>query len=193
VLFRSANFNIGLVETYTTGFAGVTPPGSFTDPNLPVGYAPFNIQPIGNQVFVTYAVQNSAKHDPVKTAGNGIVSVFNLDGTFVKRFASNGVLNAPWGVVQASANFGAFSNDILIGNFGDGTINAFDANGNSLVRTPSACAKVPSQMHGAPISPRDQCLHGRPRRSAQEPRGRDEGNSRRRKRPELIFFSWIRM
>ena len=121
-----ANFNSGLVETYTSGFALLAPPGSFTDPNLPAGYAPFNIQPIGNEVFVTYALQDSAKHDPVHGAGNGIVSVFNADGTFVKRYASNGMLNAPWGVVQASANFGQFSNDILIGNFGDGTINAFD-------------------------------------------------------------------
>jgi uncharacterized protein (TIGR03118 family) len=119
------NFHSGLVETYT-GFSPVAPPGSFTDPNLPAGFAPFNIQPIGNQVFVTYAVQDTAKHDPVKAAGNGIVSVFNPDGTFVKRFATGGPLNAPWGVVQASASFGAFSNDILIGNFGDGVINAFD-------------------------------------------------------------------
>ncbi len=128
-----ANFNSGLVETYTSGFALLAPAGSFTDPNLPAGYAPFNIQPIGNQVFVTYAVQDSAKHDPVKAAGNGIVDVFNPDGTFVKRFASNGPLNAPWGVVQASSSFGQFSNDILIGNFGDGLINVFDPNtGNSL-------------------------------------------------------------
>jgi uncharacterized protein (TIGR03118 family) len=121
-----ANFNSGLVETYTSGFVGVAPPGSFTDPNLPAGYAPFNIQPVGTQVFVTYAVQDSAKHDPVKASGNGVVDIFNADGTFVKRFASNGPLNAPWGVVQASANFGQFSNDILIGNFGDGLINVFD-------------------------------------------------------------------
>jgi uncharacterized protein (TIGR03118 family) len=128
-----ANFHSGLVETYTTGFAGVALPGSFTDPNLPAGYAPFNLQVIGNQVFVTYAVQDSAKHDPVKAAGNGIVNVFDLDGNFVKRFVANGPLNAPWGVVQASANFGSFSNDILIGNFGDGLINVFDpATGNML-------------------------------------------------------------
>jgi uncharacterized protein (TIGR03118 family) len=128
-----ANFNSGLVETYTSGFVGLAPAGSFTDPNLPAGYAPFNIQPIGAQVFVTYAVQDAAKHDPVHGAGMGIVDIFNPDGTFVKRFASNGPLNAPWGVVQASTSFGQFSNDILIGNFGDGTINVFDpATGNSL-------------------------------------------------------------
>jgi uncharacterized protein (TIGR03118 family) len=121
-----ANFNSGLIEPYTQSFAPLAPPGSFTDPNLPVGYAPFNIQQVGTQVFVTYAVQNPARHDPVNAAGNGIVDIFDLEGNFVRRFASNGTLNSPWGVVQASASFGQFSNDILIGNFGDGTINVFD-------------------------------------------------------------------
>ena len=127
----AANFNSGSIETYTENFAPLATAGGFTDPHLPAGYAPFNIQQVGNQVFVTYAVQNAAKHDPVNGAGNGVVDIYDLDGFFVKRFASNGPLNSPWGVVQASANFGAFSNDILIGNFGDGTINAFDpATGN---------------------------------------------------------------
>ena len=121
----ATNFNSGLNEPYTNFFA-LAPPGSFTDPNLPVGYAPFGIQLIGNQVFVTYAVQDEAKHDPVLAPGNGIVSVFDQEGNFIRRFASHGPLNAPWGVVKASGHFGKFSNDILIGNFGDGTINAFD-------------------------------------------------------------------
>ena len=129
----AANFHSGLIEAYSQSFQPLAPPGSFTDPQLPAGYAPFNIQQVGSFVFVTYAVQDSAKHDPVNAAGNGIVNIFNLEGNFVGRFASNGALNSPWGVVQASANFGQFSNDILIGNFGDGTINAFDpATGNSL-------------------------------------------------------------
>jgi uncharacterized protein (TIGR03118 family) len=127
-----ANFHSGLIETYTQNFDLLAPPGSFTDPGLPTGYAPFNIQQVGSFVFVTYAVQDAAKHDPVNTAGNGIVDIFDLEGNFVIRFASNGVLNSPWGVVKASASFGQFSNDILIGNFGDGTINAFDANGNAV-------------------------------------------------------------
>jgi uncharacterized protein (TIGR03118 family) len=121
-----ANFRSGLIETYNSNFSPVAPPGSFTDPGLPVGYAPFNIESIGNQVFVTYAVQDAAKHDPVNAAGNGIVDIFDLEGNFVERYAQGGSLNSPWGIVQASANFGAFSNNILIGNFGDGTINAFD-------------------------------------------------------------------
>lgn len=127
-----ANFHIGMIEPYTGSFDPLAPPGSFTDPDLPAGYAPFNIQQVGSFAFVTYAVQDAAKHDPVKAPGNGIVDIFDLEGNFVIRFASNGVLNSPWGVVKASASFGQFSNDILIGNFGDGKINAFDVNGNAV-------------------------------------------------------------
>jgi hypothetical protein len=110
----------------------VTLVGSFTDPTLPAGYAPFGIQPIGSQIVVSYALQDAAKHDPVAGAGNGYVSVFDTNGNFSQRLASNGTLNAPWGIVQASASFGLFSNDLLIGNFGDGTISAFDNHGNFL-------------------------------------------------------------
>jgi uncharacterized protein (TIGR03118 family) len=121
-----ANFQSGLIETFDVDFNLLAPAGNFTDPTLPANYAPFNIQPIGNQVFITYAVQDAAKHDPVPGPGNGIVDIFDQEGNFVRRFASNGPLNAPWGVTQATANFGPFSNNILIANFGDGTINAFD-------------------------------------------------------------------
>jgi uncharacterized protein (TIGR03118 family) len=125
------DFHGGFIETFLPGFSPVALPGSFTDPNLPAGYAPFGIQVIGSQVFVTYAVQDVAKHGPVVGAGNGIVSIFDMDGNFVRRFATAGALNAPWGVTQATANFGPFSNNILIGNAGDGNINAFDlATGN---------------------------------------------------------------
>src|SRR4029077_7557207 len=121
------------IETFLPGFASVALPGSFTDPNLPASYAPFGIQAIGRQVFVTYAVQDAAKHDPVVGAGNGVVSIFDMDGNFVRRFATGGALNAPWGITEASANFGPFSNDILIGNVGDGAINAFDPTSGQFV------------------------------------------------------------
>ncbi len=125
------DFHGGFIETFLPGFSPVALPGSFTDPNLPTGFAPFGIQVIGRLVFVTYAVQDAAKRDPVIAAGNGIVSIFDMDGNFVRRFATAGALNAPWGVTQASGNFGPFSNNILIGNAGDGNINAFDlATGN---------------------------------------------------------------
>jgi uncharacterized protein (TIGR03118 family) len=127
------DFHQGFVETFLPGFSTVVLAGTFTDPNLPAGFAPFGIQVIGNQVFVTYALQDAAKHDPIFGAGNGVVSIFDMDGNFVKRFATGGALNAPWGITQASGNFGPFSNDILISNVGGGTINAFDpATGNFL-------------------------------------------------------------
>lgn len=122
----AANFHTGNVESFTATFDPLAPVGSFTDPNLPAGFAPFGMQVVGNQVLVTYAVQDAGKQNPVFGAGNGIVSVFDLTGNFVRRFATAGPLNAPWGIAKASANFGPFSNDILIGNTGDGTINAFD-------------------------------------------------------------------
>jgi len=129
----ATNINSGQIDVFDSNFNLTTLTGSFTDPTLPAGYAPFGIQPIGSQVFVTYALQNAARNGATAGAGNGYVSVFDVNGNFVNRFASAGTLNAPWGVVQASANFGSFSNDILIGNFGDGTINAFDpASGNFL-------------------------------------------------------------
>jgi uncharacterized protein (TIGR03118 family) len=121
-----ADFHNGLIATRDVGFNLLATGGNFTDPTLPAGYAPFNIQQIGSQLFVTYALQDSAKRSAVAGPGNGIVSIFDQEGVFVRRFVTNGPLNAPWGIVQASANFGPLSNDILIGNFGDGTINAFD-------------------------------------------------------------------
>jgi uncharacterized protein (TIGR03118 family) len=128
-----ANFRSGLVETYAVNFSPLAPPGSFVDPNLPVGYAPFGMRIIGNQVFVAYAVQDAAKQNPVFGVGNGIVDIFDLEGNFVRRFATGGALNAPWGIIQATASFGPFSNDILVGNFGDGTINAFDSTTGNFV------------------------------------------------------------
>jgi hypothetical protein len=93
---------------------------------LPAGYAPYNLSVVGDAVFVTYAPQNGARNAPAFGDGNGLVDIYDAEGNFVRRFVSNGALNAPWGVVKASSNFGAFSGDILIGNAGDGIINAFD-------------------------------------------------------------------
>jgi hypothetical protein len=90
------------------------------------------VRVIGPNVFVAYAAQDGAKHDPTLGAGLGIVDVFNNLGAFRQRFATGGTLNAPWGMVVSSPNFGDFSSKLLVGNFGDGTINAFDADGNFL-------------------------------------------------------------
>jgi len=116
--------------------------GTFTDPNLPAGYAPFNIENIGGKLYVTYAVQDAAKHDDVSGPGHGIVDVFDLQGNFLQRLISNGPLNSPWGMAIAPTGFGNFGNDLLIGNFGDGTINAFDpSTGNFLGQLDGADGK----------------------------------------------------
>jgi uncharacterized protein (TIGR03118 family) len=123
------NFNSATVEAYDSTFAPIVLQGTFKDPTIPAGYAPFGIQLIGtNQVVVTFAQQDPLKHDPVHAAGAGYVSLFDTQGNFVNRLASQGMLNAPWGAVVAPANFGKFQGALLVGNFGDGAINAIDVN-----------------------------------------------------------------
>lgn len=119
-----ANLSEGKVEAFNNGFNEVSLTGNFTDPNLPAGYSPFNVKNIGGQLYVTYLHQGGP---------GGIVNVFNTDGTFAHRFATDGTLLNPWGVVQAPGDFGKFSNALLVGNFnfgddanGAGYINAFD-------------------------------------------------------------------
>jgi uncharacterized protein (TIGR03118 family) len=123
----AANFSTGTIDVYDTNYNQAFLAGSFTDPALPAGYAPFNIQNIGGKLYVTYALQDTSKQDAVAGAGNGIVDVYDTNGIFLQRLVSQGgYLNAPWGLSLAPAMFGDFSNDLLIGNFGDGSINAFD-------------------------------------------------------------------
>ena len=99
---------------------------SFTDPIVPKGYAPFNVQVLDGHLFVTFALQDAAKHDDVAGAGHGFVDEFDLEGHHMQRVASGGVLNSPWGLAIAPAGFGDFAGDLLVGNFGDGTINVFN-------------------------------------------------------------------
>jgi uncharacterized protein (TIGR03118 family) len=106
--------------------------GKFVDPNIPVGFVPFGIVTIGSQLYVTYAMQDAAKHDETTGAGLGYVDVFDFSGNFVSRFASSGALNAPWGIAVAPAGFASLAGDVLIGNFGDGKINIFTPNGTQL-------------------------------------------------------------
>src|SRR5262249_7909396 len=98
----------------------------FRDPDLPVGYAPFNIQNIKGVLFVTYAKQAAARRDNVNGDGHGFIDVFDTDGTLVRRFASQGALNSPWGLALAPSDFGPFGGALLVGNTGDGHINAYD-------------------------------------------------------------------
>ncbi|SAK52126.1 hypothetical protein AWB75_01648 [Caballeronia catudaia] len=124
----AADFHNNKIDVFDGTFTKIAVPGGFTDAQIPAGFAPFGIQAIGSKIYVTYAKQDSDAKDNVPGAGQGFVDVFDLDGNLMLRLAPNGPLNAPWGVAQAPANFGTFSNFILVGNFGDGTINAFDPN-----------------------------------------------------------------
>jgi uncharacterized protein (TIGR03118 family) len=124
----AANFGKGAdIEVYDNAFASAKLAGSFTDPTLPAGYVPYNVHVAGTQVFVTYALRNATANGPVIAPGDGMVDVFDTSGNFVARVVSpGGNLNAPWGVAIAPTTFGPFGGDILIGNFGDGIINAYD-------------------------------------------------------------------
>jgi uncharacterized protein (TIGR03118 family) len=133
----AADFHNGKIDVIDGQFHKVAPNtqgfGTFTDPNLPQGFAPFNIQNLGGKLFVTYAKQDAAATRDVAGAGNGFIDVFDTSGNLLQRLVSGGALNSPWGLALAPANFGAFSNDLLVGNFGDGTINAYNPTTGVLV------------------------------------------------------------
>jgi len=121
------------VDVFDTNFAKpAAMQGKFIDPAIPAGFVPFGIVTLNAQLYVSYAMQDAAKHDEATGAGLGYVDVFDFSGNFVSRFASAGVLNAPWGMAIAPAGFGSLAGDLLIGNFGDGTINIFAPNGTAL-------------------------------------------------------------
>jgi len=119
----ASNFRFGTIDVFDSSFNLVK---SFTDPTVPTGFAPFGIHNIGGKLFVTFAKQNGEKHDDVAGPGNGFVDVFSPNGDLLQRFVSEGRLNSPWAVTLAPVTFGAFGGDILVGNFGDGHINAYD-------------------------------------------------------------------
>ncbi len=122
----AANFHAGSIDVFDANFSPATLGGSFLDPNLPSGFAPFNIQNIGGDLYVTYAVPDASGEDDVPAPGNGFVDVFDQNGNFERRLISKGALNSPWGLALAPDSFGDFGGDLLVGNFGDGLINAFD-------------------------------------------------------------------
>jgi uncharacterized protein (TIGR03118 family) len=138
ILGHHPNFHAGKIDVFDSSFHQVTlASGAFTDSKLPKGFAPFGIASITppgssqNLLFVTYAKQNAEKHDDVGGRGNGFVDVFDTSGNLLQRVASRGTLNSPWGIALAPSNFGRNSGELLIGNFGDGRINAFKFQGRS--------------------------------------------------------------
>lgn len=138
-----ANFAESKIDVYDKNWAEVSK--QFTDPNLPSDYSPFNIQNVDGKLFVMYA-KLGADGDEVVSPGNGYVDIYNPDGSLMKRFISRGQLNAPWGVAKAPTGFwgegSETTNAILVGNFGDGHINAYNSDGAFLGQL---------RAHGNPI------------------------------------------
>src|SRR3984885_5433290 len=138
----AANFKQGTVDVFDSTFAPHTLTGNFTDPTLPAGYSPFGIHSIGGNIYVTYAQVNATTGESVG-AGLGYVNEFDNNGNFIVRVVSQSALNAPWGMALAPAGFGSFGGDLLIGNFGDGVINAFDPKTFALTGSLNTSAGTP--------------------------------------------------
>jgi len=134
-LLFAANFNSGKIDVFDGSFKPVVNANAFVDAAVPSGFAPFNVQLMNGNVYVTYAKQDSAKHDDVSGAGNGYVAEFDQSGNLLATLVSQGPLNSPWGMAIAPSTFGPFGGALLVGNFGDGTINAFNLTTGTQVGT----------------------------------------------------------
>ena len=143
-----ADFHNNQIDVLNSSFQPTTLAGSFTDPSLPGGYAPFNVAAIGGKLYVAYAKQDAAAKDELAGAGLGYVGVFDLNGNFQTQLISQGKLNAPWAMVQAPTTFGDFGGDLLVGNFGDGRINAYDITTGTLEGTLSQSKGHPIVIDG---------------------------------------------
>ncbi|HYZ76931.1 MAG TPA: TIGR03118 family protein [Gaiellaceae bacterium] len=126
----ATDFHNGTVDVFDGSFGQVNVPGAFVDPTIPASFAPFGIQNVGGNIFVTYAKQDADREDDVAGPGLGFVDEFDASGALIGRVASHGQLNSPWGLAPAPAGFGRFSGDLLVGNFGDGQITAFERQSN---------------------------------------------------------------
>jgi uncharacterized protein (TIGR03118 family) len=149
----AADFRNRKIDVFDRTFAKVTPSGGFTDPTLPAGFAPFNIQALtlgGSTVLVvTYAKQDGTGHQELPGAGEGLVNTFDLNGALLKHLVPRGAqLNAPWGVAVAPASWGTLSNALLVGNFGDGRINGFDAGTGAFIHAIGNASGAPIAAPG---------------------------------------------
>ena len=132
----ATDFHNRKIDVFDGTFSMAMPSGTFADPDIPAGFAPFNIQNLGGQLYVTYARQDADKADDVSGIGSGYVDVFDTTGHLMKSFTSQGPLNSPWGLTMAPPAFGLFGNALLVGNFGDGKISAFDPTTGKLLGQP---------------------------------------------------------
>jgi uncharacterized protein (TIGR03118 family) len=144
----AANFATGNIDILKGDAGAPDLAGNFTDPNLPAGYAPFNIQNLGGTLYVTYALQDAGKTDDSPGPGHGFVDAFSPDGSLLGRIGSDGALNSPWGLAIAPASFGAIAGDLLVGNFGDGRINVFDLGTSSFVGQLDGTGGTPLSIDG---------------------------------------------
>ena len=124
--YYATNFAAGRIEVWDPNLNPIQNPSAFIDPVIPPGFAPFNIQYIGNDFLVTYARRDNASSNDVPGPGNGYIASFDRNGNLLSTLVSQGPLNSPWGMIMANASFGDFANMLLVGNSGDGRINAFD-------------------------------------------------------------------
>ncbi|MFO0691648.1 MAG: TIGR03118 family protein [Myxococcota bacterium] len=143
----SANFQSGTIDVLDGNLQSAFLSGHFLDPILPSGYAPFNVQNLGGKLYVAYAVRDVAGQ-LVKGPGNGIVDAFDLNGVFLARVATGDVLDAPWGLAIAPSSFGPFAGHLLVGNFGDGTIHAYDLSTNTRTGTLASLDSTPIVIDG---------------------------------------------
>jgi uncharacterized protein (TIGR03118 family) len=144
----AADFANGQIDVIDSKFKNSHVSAKFVDPNLPAGFAPFNVTNVDGQLWVAYAKRDDATGDEVHGAGLGVIDVFGTGGKLVRRFASGGKLNAPWGVAKAPGNFGTFSDNILVGNFGDGRVTAFKVKDGARRGQISNASSVPISLEG---------------------------------------------
>ena len=129
----ATDFHNGKIQVFDKNYSPTTLAGTFTDPSIPAGFAPFGITNIHNQLFVTYVMQDAQKVNDQPGPGNGFVDIYDTQGHLINQLLAHGALNSPWGVAMAPANFGSFSNDLLVGNLGDGTIHAYNPSTKTLL------------------------------------------------------------
>lgn len=144
----AANFNSGAIDVFNAAFTKVTLSGSFIDPSMPAGFAPFDIQNLNGKLYVTYAKQDAAKHDDVGGAGNGFIDIFDMNGNPVKRLVSGGNLNSPWGLALAPSAWGQYAGSLIVGNFGDGHINVYNATTGAFIGQAMNAAGNPITIDG---------------------------------------------
>ncbi|HEY3853499.1 MAG TPA: TIGR03118 family protein [Verrucomicrobiae bacterium] len=144
----AADFHNNHVDVFDGNWQQQNWSGAFVDTNLPAGFAPFSIKYIQGNLFIAYALQDDEAHDDVAGPGNGYVDVFDTAGNFIKRLISKGALNSPWAMVWAPAGFGGFGGDLLVGNFGDGLINAYNPADGTWLGTIYTTASTPFQEPG---------------------------------------------